>query len=108
MVTMLLAMSVACPGAIFYARGVPVCVERHSVRRERKSSSFYVQQRTKYIPARKPTHRAIKPFASRISDVRSARARRAAVYNRFIDDKESHIKRIIKTQKRYSDKRKRR
>ena len=103
MISMLLAASVICQGEIFYARGVPICIEnRIKPRREVRGPRYYIRQRTKYTPIRKPVNRHVKPFSRRISDVRSHRARRKAAMARYSNEneREALIERIRTIQKK--------
>jgi hypothetical protein len=89
----------ACPEGESLTRvmGRVVCTNTKSVRRE--DINFYEEQKNAYSPTR-VTPRTVRPFQTRVSDVRSTRARRAvATYYHTGDDKKEMITRIKEEQR---------
>lgn len=103
-------------GTLFRRVNVLVCIPNKTdkglpaITRRSNRQSVYVQQRSvrshvRALVIKPPVN---KPFVTRVSDVRSSRARRAAAFANFRTDtgKTAYIKRLKEEQKSFSDKRK--
>lgn len=92
---------------LYRLRGLAICSARPAItRRAYRGDSHYINQAAKYKKSR-IVPKQNKPFARRVSVIRSARARRAAALANYrgTDNREELINQIKEAQRKYNENR---